>query len=402
MRNKTLVVSMILMLLLTIMPMALVIRPTSASPGPEPDIHVYGIDFENTPKETDTDRPGVIKDGIYRRAHGVTMGETAYFWVKVKNKGNATASFTLKLYANDTLVDTSERLTLTPIGKYEQYSSGHLKEYMRWDTTGFAPGLYWITARAQDVDPPEVPPPPAGWPSEDTHLHPISLDRWTLPDFKVGGSPPWVGPSKVLFPSETFTVNITINNLQSGWYAVGFQFALNYPKSKVEVVNVTEGPFLPQFGETIFGWKDFPDEGQLLVMDYLVPDSVRPYGSGPIATIMFHVVSLVPRGTVERDPLDFKPEHHEPLETVILDNDFYRVPFKPQNGTIEILGTNIGDINYDKKVDIKDIGPAGLAFGSYPGHPRWNPEADCNGDDKIDIRDIATIAKNFGWVAPDP
>jgi len=55
-----------------------------------------------------------------------------------------------------------------------------------------------------------------------------------------------------------------------------------------------------------------------------------------------------------------------------------------------------GDINSDGKVDIKDIAQAGLAFGSYIGHPRWNPIADENEDGKIDIKDLALIAKNFG------
>ena len=57
-----------------------------------------------------------------------------------------------------------------------------------------------------------------------------------------------------------------------------------------------------------------------------------------------------------------------------------------------------GDINMDGKVDIIDIAIAGLAFGSYPGNPRWNPIADEKEDNIIDIFDIALIAKNFGEV----
>jgi len=55
-----------------------------------------------------------------------------------------------------------------------------------------------------------------------------------------------------------------------------------------------------------------------------------------------------------------------------------------------------GDINNDKKVDMKDVGAAAKAFGSYPGHPRWNPNADIIENNKIDMRDIAIVAKNFG------
>ncbi len=56
----------------------------------------------------------------------------------------------------------------------------------------------------------------------------------------------------------------------------------------------------------------------------------------------------------------------------------------------------LGDLNGDGKVDIRDIAIAVLAFGSYPGHPRWNPVADVNKDDKVDTRDIALIVNNFG------
>jgi len=55
----------------------------------------------------------------------------------------------------------------------------------------------------------------------------------------------------------------------------------------------------------------------------------------------------------------------------------------------------LGDINVDGKVDMKDISIAVTAFGSYPNHPRWNPNADINQDNKIDIKDIYLTAKNF-------
>jgi len=66
-------------------------------------------------------------------------------------------------------------------------------------------------------------------------------------------------------------------------------------------------------------------------------------------------------------------------------------------GTDTILVSSlIGDVNIDGKVDIEDICLAALAFGSNPGHPRYNPNIDINGDNKIDIQDIYLIAKNFG------
>ena len=53
----------------------------------------------------------------------------------------------------------------------------------------------------------------------------------------------------------------------------------------------------------------------------------------------------------------------------------------------------------DFKVDMKDIGAAAKAFGSYPGHARWSTGADINGDYKVDMKDIGAIAKRFGWTS---
>jgi hypothetical protein len=70
------------------------------------------------------------------------------------------------------------------------------------------------------------------------------------------------------------------------------------------------------------------------------------------------------------------------------------------DGMIEIR--LLGDLNGDRKVDMKDIAIAASAYGSYPGHPRWNPEADVAGleylvpDNRVDMRDVALISRNFG------
>jgi branched-chain amino acid transport system substrate-binding protein len=60
------------------------------------------------------------------------------------------------------------------------------------------------------------------------------------------------------------------------------------------------------------------------------------------------------------------------------------------------------DVNYDGKVDMRDIGITARAFGSYPGHPRWEKEADINFDNKVDMRDIGGTASKFGTTHPLP
>jgi hypothetical protein len=52
-------------------------------------------------------------------------------------------------------------------------------------------------------------------------------------------------------------------------------------------------------------------------------------------------------------------------------------------------------------VGIRDLSVIERAFGSYVGHPKWNPNAHINLDGLVDVRDVSKAARNFGWVMPD-
>ena len=54
------------------------------------------------------------------------------------------------------------------------------------------------------------------------------------------------------------------------------------------------------------------------------------------------------------------------------------------------------DLNDDGAVNICDVILMAVAYGSYPGHPRWNLTADINKDLIVNILDAITIARNFG------
>jgi len=53
-------------------------------------------------------------------------------------------------------------------------------------------------------------------------------------------------------------------------------------------------------------------------------------------------------------------------------------------------------VNGDGIVDIRDLVLVRLAFGSEPGEPDWNPEADLNRDGIIDIIDATILRSQAG------
>jgi len=76
-----------------------------------------------------------------------------------------------------------------------------------------------------------------------------------------------------------------------------------------------------------------------------------------------------------------------PLEIDINNNNF-------TDGYVKVK--MMGDINGDAAIDIYDLTIAGMAYGSYEGDSRYDPEADLNKDGHVDMRDIIMICRNYG------
>jgi len=62
--------------------------------------------------------------------------------------------------------------------------------------------------------------------------------------------------------------------------------------------------------------------------------------------------------------------------------------------------TIVGDVNGDGKVNLQDVFSVALAYGSYLGDPKWNPNYDINNDGKINLIDYFTTALNYGKTDP--
>jgi hypothetical protein len=64
------------------------------------------------------------------------------------------------------------------------------------------------------------------------------------------------------------------------------------------------------------------------------------------------------------------------------------------DGTMQVR--ILGDLNGEGTVNMADVIIFILAFGSYPGHPRWNPAADVNQNGIVDLNDLVTLFEHWG------
>ena len=122
----------------------------------------------------------------------------------------------------------------------------------------------------------------------------------------------YIGP--VSYVNETFSVNVTINNVETTDRLVGVHFRLSYDPTLLEVLDVQEGPFLAQFNQTptppyTFFVSYIEEDGlygpHILVGEMILPNETGqwpgpfPQGNGTIATITFNATG---QPTVEPGP----------------------------------------------------------------------------------------------------
>ncbi len=127
----------------------------------------------------------------------------------------------------------------------------------------------------------------------------LFLNSIAVLSFSQDSSEPVVGiePREItVAPGETFTVNITISdvtleNSVNGIY--GWQFALHFNSSVIQVASVNEGPFLMSAGST---WWTAPSinnaTGVVVATDLLFPyPDFGAFGSGTLANVTFRVMA---------------------------------------------------------------------------------------------------------------
>jgi len=170
-----------------------------------------------------------------------------------------------------------------------------------------------------------------------------------------------VFPSGTFYPSMSVSANVTVENQGTGDET--FNVTLYAGNLTIETLTVTH--LAPGSNTTLtFEWEIFP---------YRIMIFPPPWDP---TEVMSQNLTLKAEADVVLGEID------------VADNIYV-------DGIINVVWL-VPDINGDGKIDIKDIAQVAKAFGSYPGHPRWNPMLDFNSDEKIDIKDIATSAMIFG------
>jgi PKD repeat protein len=222
-------------------------------------------------------------------------------------------------------------------------SNGETTVVFHWDTTGVAEGNYTISAEATTV--------PFEYDTTNNYLSDGKVQIFTaIRDVAITGvtaSRNWVYPG--------VSVNITVTAKNLGDVPESFGIKVYYDTNLLATRSIVD---LPSDTEAIevFTW----------VTLGLIP--CNNYTISAEATIV---------------PYEFNTTNN-----VFVD------------GYVKIR--HVGDINGDGKVDMKDIALVAAAFGTSPGHPRWNPDVDITGptylvpDNRVDMRDVSLVAKNFG------
>lgn len=138
---------------------------------------------------------------------------------------------------------------------------------------------------------------------------------------------------------ETFDINITINDLDSGWALAGAEFKLGYNSTLLNVTNVTEGPFLSQFVDppeqgtyfisivnvtNVTGW-GYVHIGNVILSDNGTYYPPYPEGNGTLATITFNITYAPPWLEFASSDLDF-------YDTILADINSSLIPHYALDG----------------------------------------------------------------------
>jgi hypothetical protein len=127
---------------------------------------------------------------------------------------------------------------------------------------------------------------------------------------------------------------------------------------------------------------------------------VGPGAPGPVTPVpgVISPQSIIAGGTaVQNFAMSLPKGEYEFVVTKVITSPTWEEFFNPIIRKERVKVTVAGDLNGDWIVDIFDIAPIAIAFGTSRGQPGYNQNADLNHDGVIDIFDIVQVALVFGW-----
>jgi len=187
----------------------------------------------------------------------------------------------------------------------------------------------------------------------------IGLLTIPLPWLEVDPKNVTLGPEPSI--GKQFTVDIKVANLHFAWYMVGVQYHLTFDKTLLDVVSVTEGPFLQDPSWNLHGTYpiSFVEEDPIigwnvLFGDMLLPNGTGKYdqtswpnGTGVVTKITFKAIKQVypytyfcPLEFVKLSPYLIDRNGKEvPVNETMMQDGFYRIKTTPLPGRIIDLYT---------------------------------------------------------------
>ncbi len=276
----------------------------------------------------------------------VTVGDTVDVNVTIANEGNHVESL-FDVYL-EPLLHGMPQPTVTPLpATIASLSIGGSTEItFSWDTTGLIAENYTLVAKASIVyNEIDV--------FDNTYVDSVVEVEVSVGvhDIAVTNLTSCYG-STILTQNFTYTVNITVTN--EGDFAEIFTLTLYW--NNTNTINSTT--VIIALGGTKVVQLDWNTTGLQRYKNY---------------TLRAHATPV-------------------PGETDTADNTF--------DDPRTLIMVYTGDINNDKKVDIKDIAAIAKLFGVNHPNPLYDPDKDLTCDGKIDIKDVALAAKEFGYVEP--
>lgn len=197
-------------------------------------------------------------------------GDMLNITVTAKNKGSVSESFNVSLHLNSSLLETQPLADLPP--------NADKNLLFTWNTSAAPIADYVIKAEAGPVT------------GETNKTDNTMTDSTQLRSKPTGFEAVSVDPANSYAAiGQNITINIDISNVTDLY---GWEFKLGWNNTILNLLNVTEGPFLKSNGGTFFTSKLNSTDSHIIVDCTRLVSLPEADGNGALVTITFQVLQL--------------------------------------------------------------------------------------------------------------